>query len=221
MALTANERTAIVDQLVTNCSCDVANVWDEKDRPALNVLPDHKLLRLKAQHDATKNAFPSPEKEEEEEDEEYTEEEVVNRERMAGKKTATCNKDKGKKKKVVTNAASVLTPDTLRVVMNQLGKIHMLTNHITDAKVRENLVANLSTKSDEELDMMLQIRGPVQPTHNQHVQMLPNFFGAGGMGQGGGNVTNNSDEQTTDVLPEQTIDFAEVVRNREAAQKAS
>ncbi len=207
--LTPAERKTIVDGLITNCSCATANVWDESDRAHLDGMPDSKLQLLRDQRElATKNEFPFKKKgEPEEEEEEEEEEETENQTRIAGKKTATANKAK-------KPAAATFTPTALVGVMNTLNKVNQLTAHIPDATERQEMVANLLTKTDAELDMMVKLVGNRQPlTQNMRISpVMPVFGGGGGDGSTNNQTTDNSDP--ADVLNEERIDWIALARER-------
>jgi len=208
--LTEQERKVIVDGLITNCSCAKANVWEESDRAALNVLPDSKLQKLKDQRDlAVKNEFPPVAEEEEEEEEEEEVEPTESEKRMKGKKTPAANRAR--------TQAPALTPSTLVGVMNTLNKVNVLTSHIADPAKKQEMVANLLTKSDADLDIMIELSAGTRSipqqglaTNMRITPVVPVFGGGGNDNQ----TTDNAAEDQSDTLTLNGIDWQQIAKER-------
>lgn len=222
--LTANERTKLVDELVSNgCGC-----WKDSDKEVLNKFSDERLQELvdnsEKSHEnellanavkkhlgenITVNAMPAALAKaqaakagkksveppaEEEEEVEEEEEEVMNSKPKTAQEWLAVAPPEIRS--AVTNAMRIEGEEKQKLVTR-------LTANVGDKKVKERLTTNLAAKSLDELRDLVLLAPPVQNEGITRPMPTPLFYGQAPVGN---SVTANDDADDFLALP--TMNFA-------------
>lgn len=206
MKLTANQRTAVIEELVGNQGCGCFN---EEDKDYLGGLSDERLSQLQENHEAhvLENADPD------EDDDDDGEEEVQPKK----DKTAMNSERTPSKRMTVEEFRATAPPEILEAVDNaarvnsreKTKVIDKLVAHLTDKKTKERLTANLQKESLDQLeDRLLLIPEPAKVKPAQ----MKSVYGPTGnrLGLADDDSTNNGEEDDVMVMAPQRIDFVEL-----------
>lgn len=210
--LTANQRTAVIDQLISNEGC---GCFKEEDKEFLQGLSDNRLSDLQASHEKHLATNASPEDEDDDEDKVQTKDK--------GDKVSNKAADQPKKRMTINEFRDTAPPeyleavdDALRVVNEKKTTvINKLTKHIKDEAVKTRLVVNLQKESLTALeDRLLLIPEPPKQTQ----QPLRPVFGPTGNAVTDDPVSNE-EENVKEMSQMGKIDWQELSKQNDSRHR--